>query len=153
MKKADLDFFCASAKIISSMSYAVRRKVGGVLVRDRRIIAHGYNGTLPGHDNVCEFSDEQGKLITKSSVLHAEENIFMFCAEHGIKTKGCTLVLTCPPCARCARQVLVNGIEKVYYFEDYISSSPADDSLATFGIEVVKYDFDMFDFCQGLMKL
>ena len=58
----------------SELSYATRRKVGAVIVKDNQIISFGYNGTPEGFDNSCEHKNEDDSLTTKKEVLHAESN-------------------------------------------------------------------------------
>ena len=113
----------------AQMSYAVRAKVGSVLVKDCRIVATGWNGTPAGFDNCCEQKVKKqsyfDKLInpsgleTKSDVIHSEANIIYFCAKHGIKTEGAVLYLTLSPCANCALAIVQAGIKSVYYNEAY----------------------------------
>lgn len=110
-------------------SYAVRAKVGSVLVKENRIVATGWNGTPAGFDNCCEepvkrqsYYDMQinpSALKTKSNVIHSEANIIYFCAKHGIKTDGTTLYITLSPCATCALAIIQAGIKTVYYHERY----------------------------------
>lgn len=129
-------YFCKVAKDTSELSYASRRKVGAVLVADeQRIVCVGYNGTPRGESNECEeFID--GKLVTKKSVRHAEENLFRFANQYNILTYGLDLYLTCEPCERCARIIWTQGIKKVFYFEKYESSMPTGlQHLDELGIE------------------
>lgn len=104
-------------------SYAIRAKVGSVLVKDYRIVATGWNGTPAGSDNCCEEfkvgDDMQMHTVTKPNVIHSEANIIYFCAKHGIKTDGTTLYITLSPCATCALAIIQAGIKKVYYHELY----------------------------------
>ena len=113
----------------AQMSYAVRAKVGSVLVKDCRIVATGWNGTPAGFDNCCEQKVKKQSyfdtlinpsgLETKSDVIHSEANIIYFCAKHGIKTEGAVLYLTLSPCANCALAIVQAGIKSVSYNEAY----------------------------------
>lgn len=94
----------------AQLSSAVRLKVGCVAVRDRRIIACGYNGTGPGEDNVCEAQLPDGTLVTKPNVVHAEINMIDFVKLWDINLVGCSLYITHEPCEPCAIAVIEAGI-------------------------------------------
>ena len=127
-----------TALIWKDLSYGRKRKVGAVLVRDNRIIAHGYNGTVQGLPNQME--DEQGS--TYPHILHAEENALIFCAKEGIQVKGTWLYCTCLPCSHCAALLAQAGVTRVYYLEHYEGSKGS--GLSIFrrkGIRVVRMSF------------
>lgn len=112
--------FIEIAKLMAKNSYAERLKVGAVLAKEDRIMATGYNGTPRGYSNECEYIDTiTGDKKTKNIVVHAEQNLLMFCAKHGIKTEGCTLYITHSPCIDCAKLIASSGIKEVIYDEDY----------------------------------
>ncbi len=119
-------FYMSLAYEISNASYAKRKKVGAVIVKDDNIIAFGYNGTPKGFSNVCETED--GKH-TKPEVLHAESNAITKCARIGGKTQDSTLYVTTGPCVECAKLIIQAGIRDVYYLDEY--HDPA-------GIELLK---------------
>lgn len=129
---------------VSKLSYAERRKVGCVIVKDNQIISVGYNGTPHGFNNTCEEDDnrfyenpdvaldliEQGftcdngcchkpKSITKREVLHAESNALMKIAKSTLTSKESVLYTTTSPCFECAKLIIQSGVSKVYYCEDY----------------------------------
>lgn len=118
-------YFMDVAKRTAENSYAVRSKVGAILVKDNRIIATGWNGTPAGFDNCCEEKYVKGPSIndiglrTKPEVIHAEANAIYFCAKHGISTEGASLYITLSPCATCALALIQAGIIAVYYHEKY----------------------------------
>lgn len=144
MKKID-QVMMATAYNFASLSYAKRKQVGAVLSRNGRIVACGYNGTIPGADNSCEDQCDHcggsgrmhstiefgGEVIeacdrcggtgltTSEFVLHAEQNIFMFCNRQGLKTAGCELYVTMAPCKTCSKLIASAGITKVFYDEVY----------------------------------
>lgn len=138
----------------SKLSYAERRRVGCVIVKDKQVISFGYNGTPHGFENVCEyrerpdstdnfslnnktaeeqwpFQDSEGryKLITKREVLHAESNAIMKVAKSTMSCEGADLYTTTCPCFDCAKLIIQAGIKKVYYTEDYRDMS---------GVELLK---------------
>ena len=96
-------------------SHCKRLKVGAVLARGNRSIMSGYNGMPQGSDNCCETIDN----VTKLSVIHAEMNAIIFCARHGISTRGSTLYITHATCSSCAASIFHAGIKRVVYAEDY----------------------------------
>lgn len=108
------DLFMNQAFLMSKRSTCVKKQVGCVLVRDRRAIASGYNGVAPGMDHEDQFDDD-GNTTT----IHAEANMFSFCAKHGIRTDRTVLYVTLQPCLRCAQLIVQSGIRTVYYEEPY----------------------------------
>jgi len=109
-----LEMYSEIVNVVSKRSLCPRKKVGGILIKEKRVIAMGYNGTLP-NVSPLEGIDEEGK----SKTIHAEANIISFCAKHGIPTDGCTLFITLSPCEKCAELITQAGITKVIYKEQY----------------------------------
>lgn len=148
-----------AAKGYAELSYAKRLKVGAVLVKDDRIISIGYNGSVSGRSNFCEFLvDDSGKyrtlkgltdsqlenclslgwkLITKEEVVHSEANAILYSARNGIKTDGCMLVVTHSPCYECAKMIAQCGITEVYYETEYRDTESLS-FLKECGIQVTK---------------
>lgn len=119
-KQARYDrYFMDIAERTAAMSYAEKRKVGCVIVRDNHIIAAGWNGTPHGHSNVCEYKDENGELKTKDTVIHAEANALYWCARTEIITDGATCYTTLSPCKHCALGLIQSGVKRVVYKELY----------------------------------
>lgn len=138
------------AQIYSEMSYARRKKVGAILVKDGRIISTGYNGMPSGMTNDCEtrapgMDEELGyqstMFSTKPEVVHAEVNAILFAAKHGQSTDGCTLYVTLSPCVHCAKIIIQSGIKHLYYTEDYRESSGLD-LLKSLNIQCTKITID-----------
>lgn len=123
------------ARIWSENSYCLRRKVGAFLVKDRRIISDGYNGTPTGFPNVCEYlprtetvdsyeeikeAYESGEDVkTYQYVLHAEANAITKIAKSTNSAEGSTLYVTTMPCVECAKLIIQSGIVRVVYEDDY----------------------------------
>lgn len=124
----------------SELSYATRRKVGSVIVKDGQIISFGYNGTPKGFDNSCEFSNEDKTLTTKKEVLHAESNAITKVAQSTIGCGGATLYTTTSPCFDCSKLIIQSGIKKVYYTEGYRDMTGID-LLKKANIIVEQIDF------------
>ena len=106
------------AKTFSNCSTAKRLKVGAILVKNGNIISFSYNGTPSGFDNDCEYLID-GELVTKSIVLHAEENLLMKIAKSNESSEDSIMFVTHSPCIKCARLIYQAGIKEVYYREEY----------------------------------
>ena len=116
---------------IAQLSYAERRKVGCIIVKDDdQIISFGYNGTPHHFDNVCEdvyYGEDnpknktilKHKCITKPEVLHAESNAIAKLAKSTLSSKGAKLYITMSPCYECAKLIIQSGIVEVFYDEQY----------------------------------
>lgn len=126
------------AENIALLSRAVRKKVGCILIDENdNIISYGFNGTPKGSDNNCEDIDENGNLVTKSTVLHAESNAITKVAKSNSSSTNSTMYVTLMPCLDCAKLIIQSGVKKVYYKEEY-----RDDSgivfLKKLGVNVIK---------------
>ncbi len=115
--------------LITSRSTCLRRKVGALLVKDKRILSTGYNGP-PRHLPHCE---EVGCLRDKLKIpsgerqemcrgLHAEQNAIIQAAMHGTGVKGSALYCTHQPCLTCAKMIINVGIGKVVFQGNYPDS-------------------------------
>ncbi len=141
-----------TAHNFASLSYAKRKQVGAVLSNNGRIVACGYNGTIPGADNCCEteVKCESCKgmrcekcnftgttLTTNEFVLHAEQNLLTFCNREGLKTEDCTLYVTMAPCKTCSKLIASAGIKEIFYDEEYRDLSGVQ-FLKDLGLKVTK---------------
>lgn len=120
------------AAIWAENSYCVRRQVGCLVVKDKRIISDGYNGTPSGFENVCE--DENN--VTKPYVLHAEANAITKLARSSNNSDGATLYVTDSPCIECAKLIIQAGIKRLVYGRKYRLTDGID-LLERAGIEIV----------------
>jgi dCMP deaminase len=124
--QSELDsVYIGTAILHSRLSKAVRSKVGAVLVTRNGVCLTGYNGTPAGMDNSCEY-EENGLLVTKKDVIHAEQNTILKAAREGISILGSKLYLTLSPCIPCASMILSAGITEVIYAEKYRDASSID---------------------------
>ena len=114
MKPKFVSLYNDLAKRISDLSYGQRLKVGAVIVKDHRILSYGYNGTPSGFDNACEYEDD-GVLVTKPEVIHAEITAIAKVAKSTESCDGATMFVTHSPCVECAKMILQSGISTVYY--------------------------------------
>ena len=114
------------AQLVATRSTCLRRKVGAVLVKDRRILATGYNGAPIGirhcEDVGClreQLQVKPGERHELCRGLHAEQNVIIQAAYHGVPTKGTTLYSTHLPCIICSKMLINAGVEKIFFLEGY----------------------------------
>lgn len=107
---------------ISRESHALKRQVGAIAVKDNRPISIGWNGTFPGHSNVCEDIvynlDGTTRLITLPEVIHAEANLLGKLAGCSESVRDATIYITYAPCLPCAMQLAVAKIRDIVYNEE-----------------------------------
>ena len=139
-------YFMEIAQLVATRSTCLRRKVGAVAVKDKRIIATGYNGA-PENLKHCE---EIGCLREKLKIpagerqelcrgVHAEQNVIIQAAKLGANLNGATIYITHHPCFTCAKMLINAGIKKIVYKEGYPDEF-AKDILKEAGIEVIKFE-------------
>lgn len=124
------------AKIWGENSYCTRLQVGALLVKDKRIISDGYNGTPSGFENICEDDDNK----TKPYVLHAEANAITKVAASNNDSTGATIYVTHAPCLECAKLIIQAGIKRIVFAEKYRLTEGID-LLERAGLEVVQLPF------------
>lgn len=111
-------YFLKVAMLVSERATCPRMHCGCVLVKDKQILATGYNGSIPGDDH-CE---DVGCMIVDNHcirTIHAEMNAILQCSVHGVSTKGATAYVTNMPCTNCAKALITAGIQEVIIFSDY----------------------------------
>lgn len=113
-----INYFSKVAQETATLSYAKKLQVGCVIVRDKRIILCGYNGTAEGFPNECE--DKFGDTL--SNVFHAEENAILYASKMGISLKDSQIFINYSPCIHCAKMIFASGIKEVYYNYCYRNS-------------------------------
>jgi dCMP deaminase len=113
------DYFMDIAKMVATMSTCDRARVGAVIVRDNRILATGYNDTLPGEPN-CE---DVGHLMVDDEhcqrTIHAARNAIAQCYQMGLNPKGATIYVTHSPCLICRRLIDEACIDRIVYDQEY----------------------------------
>ena len=136
------EYFMTIAKLVSKRSTCLRRNIGAVLVKDKRIIATGYNGAPTGISHCEETGCLREKLGIKSGErhelcrgLHAEQNVIIQAAYYGVSTKDTVLYSTHKPCIICSKMIINAGIKKIYYLEGY-PDPLADEMIAEAHIEI-----------------
>jgi len=134
------------ARLVARRSTCLRRRVGAVLVKDKNILATGYNGTPSGLRHCSEVgclreiqnvpSGERHELCRG---LHAEQNAIIQAAKHGTNISGSVLFCTNTPCVICSKMIINAGIRRVVFLEGYPDRLSLD-MLAESGIEVHKLE-------------
>jgi len=137
-KKMD-EVFMNMASGMASLSYAVKAKVGVIIVdKDLNIISSAYNGTPAGFDNTAEYVLPDGLLKTKPETLHAETNAIAKLAKSTMSSKDSTMYITLSPCLQCAKLIIQAGVKKVFYRDIHIDHDGMDgiNLLKKIGIEI-----------------
>jgi len=116
-----------------------RAHVGAIIVKDKRILTTGYNGSPRG----LAHCDEVGHLMIDGHcvrTLHAEQNAILQAALHGVSTAGSSLYVTHQPCLNCAKMIINAGIVRVVYAGSY----PDENSqafLAEAGVALQRFEW------------
>ncbi len=139
------DYFVKIAELAATRSTCLRRKVGAVLVRDRRILATGYNGAPSGLPHCEDIGCLRERLGIPSGErheicrgVHAEQNAIIQAATLGVPLKGSILYSTNQPCVVCAKMIINAGIREVVTKGGY-PDKLASDLLKEAGVKVVKW--------------
>lgn len=119
-------YFMNITNLVAERSTCLRRAVGAVLVKDKRILSTGYNGA-PANLKHClevgclreQMGIESGKMHELCRGIHAEQNAIIQAAYHGVSVKGATIYCTNQPCSICARMIINAGIVKIFYQSGY----------------------------------
>lgn len=117
------EYFALMAHVASLRSTCPRARVGVVLVKDRRVVATGYNGSPAGLPHCLEV----GCLMVDGHcqrAIHAEQNAIVQAALHGVSTAGTACYCTHYPCSTCAKLLINAGVSKVFYLNEYRPYEP-----------------------------
>lgn len=120
------EYFLDIIELIKQRSTCIRRQVGAIIVKDKRILATGYNGAPTGCKHCIDIGCLREELGIPSGerhelcrALHAEQNAIAQAAQHGISVDGGTLYVTHQPCVMCAKMVINAGIKRIIYKGSY----------------------------------
>ena len=140
------EYFMGIAQMAALRSNCMKRKVAAVIVKDRRIVSTGYNGTPRGVKNCneggcprCNSLATSGTQLGECLCSHAEENAITQAAYHGVSVKGGNLYTTFAPCLMCTKMIINAGIEEVIYNLDYPLNEVSFQLLGQVGIQVRQY--------------
>lgn len=132
-------YFMSQSLLISTRSSCTRLAVGATMVRDRRVISAGYNGSVSGDvhcsDIGCKVAD--GHCIR---TVHAEVNAILQCAKFGVPTEGADIYVSHFPCLQCSKVIIQAGIKNLYYLHDYNNSDYAIEILEHSKININKVE-------------
>jgi len=120
------NYFMRIAFLVAERSTCLRRKVGAVIVKDKRILTTGYNGVPKGLKHCAEVGCLRDKLNIPSGQrqeicrgLHAEQNAIIQAAVFGVSIDGSTIYVTNFPCITCTKMIINSGIVKIIYADEY----------------------------------
>lgn len=118
------EYFLRMARLVATRATCPRRHVGAVLVRDYRVVATGYNGSVPGEPHCRDVGClmDNGHCIR---CIHAELNALLQCAVSTQTSGGATLYCTDFPCMNCAKALVQAGVVRVVYVSDYPDTNSA----------------------------
>ncbi|MCD7033030.1 ComE operon protein 2 [Metabacillus sp. GX 13764] len=128
-------YYMAQSHLLALRSTCTRLEVGATIVRDKRIIAGGYNGSIAGGVHCI---DEGCYVIDNHCVrtIHAEMNALLQCAKFGAPTDGAEIYVTHFPCLQCCKAIIQAGIKCVYYAMDYKNHPYALELFEQAGVKV-----------------
>lgn len=139
------EYFMEITRLVASRSTCLRRQVGAVIVKDKNILASGYNGVPSGISHCSDAGCLRERLKVPSGErhelcrgLHAEQNAIIQAAKHGTGIEGAYLYCTTMPCIICSKMLINAGIRKVIYLEGY-PDTLAEEMIRESGIAVEKF--------------
>jgi len=119
-------YFFEITKLVATRSTCIRRDVGAVIVKDKRILATGYNGAPSGLPHCLDVGCLREEMKIPSGErqeicrgIHAEQNALIQAAKFGISVDGASIYVTHHPCVVCAKLLINAGIREIFYLEDY----------------------------------
>ena len=134
IKRIDVDeYFLKIAAVVAMRSTCHRHHIGAVAVRDKHILATGYNGAAAGRKDCLELGCLRDELHIPTGekheicrAIHAEQNVIIQAALHGISLEGSTVYSTHSPCRICAKMLVNSRIKRFVTFGKYSDDSYAD---------------------------
>ncbi len=140
------DYFMDITRLVSKRSTCLRRYVGAVIVRDKRILATGYNGAPRGLAHCEETGCLREKLGIPSGQkqelcrgLHAEQNAIIQAAVSGVSIENSQIYSVTQPCIICAKMIINSGIKRVVYQDSY-PDELAEQMFSEAGVELIKVE-------------
>ena len=139
------EYFMEMAQLVSSRSTCLRRKVGAVIVKEKRVLSTGYNGSPKGTKHCEELGCIRVKMNVPSGTrhelcrgVHAEQNAVTQAAYFGVSVDGATIYTTTYPCSMCAKILINAGIKEIVYSEGY-ADDLSKELLDEAGIKMREY--------------
>ncbi|NMC75405.1 MAG: cytidine deaminase [Geobacteraceae bacterium] len=140
------EYFMEITRLVARRSTCLRRSVGALLVKDKNILATGYNGAPTGVAHCLDVGCLRERMAVQSGErhelcrgLHAEQNAILQAAKHGTSINGATLYCTTMPCIICTKMLINAGILRIVYAQGY-PDRLAEEMIEEAGIETSKFD-------------
>ena len=136
------EYFMAQSHLLSLRSTCSRLSVGATIVKDKRIVSGGYNGSIKGDEHCIDVGCKvvEGHCVR---TIHAEINAILQCSKFGVGTEGATIYVTHFPCLNCTKSIIQAGIKEICYANDYRNNEYARELLEKSGVVVRKIDYDV----------
>lgn len=139
------EYFMEMAQLVSSRSTCLRRRVGAVIVKEKRVLSTGYNGSPKGTRHCEELGCIRVRMNVPSGTrhelcrgVHAEQNAVTQAAYFGVSVDGATIYTTTYPCSMCAKILINAGIREIVYSEGY-ADDLSKELLEEAGIKIREY--------------
>lgn len=136
-------YFMDITRMVAERSTCTRRKVGAIAVKNKRILATGYNGAPRNMKDCLEVGCLRAKLGIPSGQrhelcrgLHAEQNVIIQAAVHGVSLEGAAIYCTHQPCLICTKMIINCGMVAVYYAGEY-PDPMSQEMFAEAGVELI----------------
>ena len=143
------EYFMDIAKVVASRSNCMKRKVAAIIVRDKRVVSTGYNGTPRGTRNCneggcprCNSMATSGTALDECLCSHGEENAIVQASYHGVSLKDAIIYTTFAPCLQCSKMIINSGIREVIYNMDYPLNDSAFRLFQEAGVFIRKLKID-----------
>ena len=144
------EYFMAQSHLLSLRSTCSRLSVGATIVKDKRIVSGGYNGSIKGDEHCIDVGCKvvEGHCVR---TIHAEINAILQCSKFGVGTEGATIYVTHFPCLNCTKSIIQAGIKEICYANDYRNNEYARELLEISGVVVRKIDYDVNNVVERLL--
>lgn len=141
-------YFMDITALVAKRTTCLRRAVGAIIVKDKRILSTGYNGA-PSHIRHCrevgclreQLKVPSGQRHELCRGIHAEQNAIIQAAYHGVSIKGAMLYCTTQPCSICAKMIINAGINAIIYASGY-ADPMAIEMLEEAGVALIRFNGD-----------
>ena len=145
------EYFMAQSHLLSLRSTCSRLSVGATIVKDKRIVSGGYNGSIKGDEHCIDVGCKvvEGHCVR---TIHAEINAILQCSKFGVGTEGATIYVTHFPCLNCTKSIIQAGIKEICYANDYRNNEYARELLEKSGVVVRKVDYDVSNVVERLLN-
>lgn len=142
------EYFMDIASLVAKRSTCRRRQVGAIAVRDKRILATGYNGAPTGLPHCLDMGCLREELKIPSGErhelcrgLHAEQNVIIQAAYHGVSIKEAAIYCTNLPCSICSKMLINAGIRDIMYQDGY-ADDMTEEMLSVAGVELIQINLN-----------